>query len=706
MPFSKPVPGRRDMWNIIDKNDHFSLQEKIGWFGKDFRILISHNNYLIATAKDRNLINTDWESLCKMCTENEELKVLLTSPSGQIGDALLEFFHSHAENNITVQPTKARQPAIMMKDMKPKAEVKKSTKDEFNPSKKLVGWLGELTPSGMNNKLRWRNRYFILTRGCLFYNEITVQKTFRLEELVIDDTASHTPTTLDADQQLGYRILISNKKFSLQFATKTEQELHSWQSIFSAINLGKDALGNDEYEDIYNSDEENEKPPKTKKRGFAFVYTQSRWKYCLLVLKDKDLQINETIEKGFFPLLNCKLDIISDEMAFEVVSPTRGTLCLQASNLTAMERWIAHIQKTIDILNTNDPNLVNSFNELGMDPEMRNILERDDRESIRMANTIRDILEGELLELKTPAQRQSANSNRLNILSLDGGGVRGIMNTVILSRLVEILPDLMDHIHFCVGCSNGGMVAMGLAFGLSPTSCRHMIELNSNIVFGKRELRASTPIGVAKWHNYYLKLLCDEAWKKARLKEAKKYVLVPAFLLDNQAESNRQWEIRLFHNLSPDDAVSEEFASDVVMRTSAAPTYFPSFQRYIDGGIFAHDPASCALTYSMSRLGKDLKDIRILSMGTGKVARFVPEDDHNWGLYQWFPQLPNLLWDGMIQKSETICSELLGDRYLRINPLLPTDIPMDDPNQVGLLTQIAKQLDLTQAVEWIKRNFY
>jgi patatin-like phospholipase/acyl hydrolase len=53
-----------------------------------------------------------------------------------------------------------------------------------------------------------------------------------------------------------------------------------------------------------------------------------------------------------------------------------------------------------------------------------------------------------------------------------------------------------------------------------------------------------------------------------------------------------------------------------------------SFQQYVDGGMFAHDPASCALTYALSkrRLGIPLEDIVLLSLGTGHVNHYYADE--------------------------------------------------------------------------------
>ena len=60
----------------------------------------------------------------------------------------------------------------------------------------------------------------------------------------------------------------------------------------------------------------------------------------------------------------------------------------------------------------------------------------------------------------------------------------------------------------------------------------------------------------------------------------------------------------------------------------------------------------------------------------------------------------------MVQKSESICSELLDDRYHRLNPLLEKELPMDDPGAVPVLTKTAYSVDLTRTLTWIRKTFY
>ena len=53
----------------------------------------------------------------------------------------------------------------------------------------------------------------------------------------------------------------------------------------------------------------------------------------------------------------------------------------------------------------------------------------------------------------------------------------------------------------------------------------------------------------------------------------------------------RAWKAKFFHNYAGSDSDQGELAVDVALRTSAAPTYFPSYQGFIDGGVVANNPA-------------------------------------------------------------------------------------------------------------------
>jgi hypothetical protein len=139
----------------------------------------------------------------------------------------------------------------------------------------------------------------------------------------------------------------------------------------------------------------------------------------------------------------------------------------------------------------------------------------------------------------------------------------------------------------------------------------------------------------------------------------------------------------LFHNINNEDTpMGNEMAADVVLRATVAPTYFTSHKSHVDGGLFDLEPSSSALLLAMAPTGEQipLEDIVLLSLGTGTVQRYV-EGETSWGITQWLPKLMDMMWDGMVMKSINTCTQLLGDRYYRVQMHLDHDITLDDPAQ-------------------------
>src|SRR5438270_13739741 len=63
-----------------------------------------------------------------------------------------------------------------------------------------------------------------------------------------------------------------------------------------------------------------------------------------------------------------------------------------------------------------------------------------------------------------------------HILALDGGGIRGLLTTILLERLEAAVPGFLSHIDLFAGTSTGGILALGLASGITPTAARDLYE--------------------------------------------------------------------------------------------------------------------------------------------------------------------------------------------------------------------------------------
>jgi patatin-like phospholipase/acyl hydrolase len=142
---------------------------------------------------------------------------------------------------------------------------------------------------------------------------------------------------------------------------------------------------------------------------------------------------------------------------------------------------------------------------------------------------------------------------------------------------------------------------------------------------------------------------------------------------------------------------------DVCRATSAAPTYLPSYEFHytdrlgqdetlncIDGGVYLNNPAMAAFVEVLSNPfyyrgvpTMNEKDIFILSIGTGKVAKNITaKSGKNWGEVKW---AKNVIDAAMLGNSQTIEEQLysiLPGRYLRINlDIDPNFSDMDDSSE-------------------------
>ncbi len=230
------------------------------------------------------------------------------------------------------------------------------------------------------------------------------------------------------------------------------------------------------------------------------------------------------------------------------------------------------------------------------------------------------------------------------ILSLDGGGIRGIITVILMQRLNNgpHLAGWLDSVDLIAGTSTGGLLALGLAYGLDLQRIRDLYENQGQAIFDDSWLDNLVDLGTLIGAQYDIRNLTHELRRifgETTLGQLRKRVLITAFDLDNKATDPacRIWKPKLFHNFPGPDSDSSSLAYKVGLYTSAAPTYFPSVDGYIDGGVYASNPSMCALAQSQdSRLpGRpSLSDIVLLSLGTGTSLTYIPSKNLDWGYAQ------------------------------------------------------------------------
>lgn len=302
---------------------------------------------------------------------------------------------------------------------------------------------------------------------------------------------------------------------------------------------------------------------------------------------------------------------------------------------------------------------------------------------------------------------------RYRILSMDGGGIRGLITAILLQRLQAARPGFLEQIDLFAGTSTGGILALGLAAGLTPERLRELYETSGREVFADTILDDIRDLGKLVGADYNLGPLKHELTEQfgaLTLGDLSARVLVTAFDLDNKPDNPlevRTWKPKFFHNYPGEDSDAAELVVDVALRTSAAPTYFPIYQGYIDGGVFATNPSVAALAQALhpETGGQRLEDVVLLSVGTGTNPTYLPETDADWGLAQWAPHLVTLMLEGSAGTADYQCRQILDDHYFRLNPVLPVRIELDRIDQIPLMEDIAAQVDLAPALEWLEGQF-
>lgn len=269
---------------------------------------------------------------------------------------------------------------------------------------------------------------------------------------------------------------------------------------------------------------------------------------------------------------------------------------------------------------------------------------------------------------------------RFQVLAIDGGGVRGIFAAALLAGLEEDLErpvgDLFDLV---VGTSTGGIIALGLGAGLTPAAILDFYVSEKDRIFANRlGWRTLRHPFAAKYGPQRLQAAVRQVFGEALLGESRLPLVIPSYNLGEN-------DVYLFKTPHHDRLRRDHKVPmwQVAMATTAAPTYFPAFRllgdhvRLVDGGVWANNPAMVGVTEAVSMFGCDLKDIRLLSVGTTMNMRTRGTQLDNAGLLRWIssPTVVDVLLDGQSAGAFAQVQHLIGpENARRLNPPAPDEL--------------------------------
>ncbi len=305
------------------------------------------------------------------------------------------------------------------------------------------------------------------------------------------------------------------------------------------------------------------------------------------------------------------------------------------------------------------------------------------------------------------------------ILSFDGGGIRGLLSTVLIERLIEESsdPNLISGVDLFAGSSTGALIALGLAAEIPLDAIKELYVQAGPKIFSENLFDQIRDIGnlfASQYSNKELGRWLYEIFANKTLGDLKHRVIVPAFELDNvrdlQPGEPRRWKAKIFHNLPNREADNSRLVRDVALYTCSAPTLFPVADGFIDGAVVANNPSLCALAQALDRRWWShprLSDVRLLSIGSGQRITYLEGAHQNWGVVQWGAKIIPILMESSQEITDFQCAQLLGSsQYCRVQPIIDAHFKIDSVNRIPDMLEFARnRVDLTPPIVWIRENW-
>jgi hypothetical protein len=225
-------------------------------------------------------------------------------------------------------------------------------------------------------------------------------------------------------------------------------------------------------------------------------------------------------------------------------------------------------------------------------------------------------------------------TNRI-IISLDGGGIRGILTLQLLKKIEEIAGLKLNQ--FCdlfAGTSTGAIIAGLMAFGLSAEEIERLYIQLVTKVFQKRSILANRYVNPPAYSKNNYRQALKEVLGDHTLKDACAKSNVDIFITAKDITDNEETYFTCFNNDGIKGTYQNALLRTVLEATMSAPTYFNPLERFIDGGTTTYNNPSLAALMEAIRYdgsGKyQLSDITMFSFGTGRLVKSVlPADGAN-----------------------------------------------------------------------------
>lgn len=294
--------------------------------------------------------------------------------------------------------------------------------------------------------------------------------------------------------------------------------------------------------------------------------------------------------------------------------------------------------------------------------------------------------------LQTRRRRQPWPKDRtFKILSLDGGGIKGIYTAELLRHCEETLvrsKPIARYFDMIAGTSTGGIIALGLGLAFPTVDITAFYRDDGRKIFpplpGRWLDRARQWVS---WRFIGPKLAHKELEKALKLRfknhllgESSVRLVVPAFMMPKT-------EIALFKTDHHEDFRHDHRTPmwKVARSTSAAPTYLKGHEHeesgriFIDGGVWANNPVMVALVDALTAYDLTPEQVEVFSIGTGNAPFELSRPDAFGGMWAWKEVIKAAMF--LTTDNATAQAKLLlgPNRCLRLEPTgEDASVEMDD----------------------------
>lgn len=292
----------------------------------------------------------------------------------------------------------------------------------------------------------------------------------------------------------------------------------------------------------------------------------------------------------------------------------------------------------------------------------------------------------------TSPMREDAKNARFRILSIDGGGIKGMFPISFLAGIESALglSSIANYFDLIAGTSIGGILALGLGLGLNATALAEFFSALGPNVFPP----GPTPtlrllLGLNRYKPDALRSTLIELFGARMLSESRVRLLIPSF--DAKKADIHIYKTAHAKRLMMDYKVG---ALEIAMATAAAPTYFPAYDSthniaFVDGGVWANNPVALAVVEAITLLQWSPQQIDVLSLGCTEETLSFGQRGH--GGWFWLRRGIFAAMRGQSRSALGMARHLTGrdkgtDNVLRIDPTVSAErFFLDDAASVAEL---------------------